>query len=194
MDILKPIKNRREVNFNQTIQVLLLTSIILAISAVIGASQLSNIIPSNLAGYGLSAIGIGVFIVVFIGGLLYGWLIQLTMNVLVGKGKYLDGLATISYSLLPISFGVLISAIVSYIPIIGGLISFIVMAIFGVIGYALMFKLTKTLFATDMITAFIGVTVIWGITGLSVYAGVASSLLGVKGLFPNLSSTYPLLK
>lgn len=189
MKLLKPIKSKREENLGKSVGILVVSAILFAIAAMIafyGAQQFSKLIPSEIAILGYAGIGGGMFLLIFLGGLFYGWLLQLIMNVFTGKGKYLDGLTVIAYSSLPVSIGAIIAVIVGLIPWIGSVISFAVMAIFGVIGYALAYQLTRSLFESDMITAFVAIIVLTGATALAVSISAVTGISVLKGLLPFL--------
>ena len=189
MKLLKPIKSKREENLGKAVGILVVSAILFAIAAMIafyGAQQLSKFIPSEMTALGYAGIGGGMFLLIFLGGLFYGWLLQLIMNVFTEKGKYLDGLTVVSYSCLPVSIGAIIAVIVGLIPWIGSVISFVVMAIFSVIGYALVYQLTRNLFESDMITAFVAIIVLTGATALAVSISAVTGISILKGLLPFL--------
>ena len=183
--LLMPIKSKREVDLTKSIGILVVAAVVFAIASVIGAQQFSSMIPSRIATLGLAGMGIGMFILIFIGGLFYGWLLQLTMTVLTGKGRYVDGLTAIAYTVFSLSIGAIISSILAYIPIAGMVIAFAVMSIFGVIGYGLIYKLTKMLFETDMITAFVGIAVLIAATLLAFSVTTATGLTGLRTFLPS---------
>jgi hypothetical protein len=107
------------------------------------------------------------------------------MTTLGGRGEYFEGVTAVAYTSLPISVGIVIAAIISAVAtgsaaIAGAIINFVVLAFFGVLGLAIMYRSVRELFRTDMITALIGVAVIYaGITIAGIYV---STVLGLRAL------------
>jgi len=120
---------------------------------------------------------------VFVGGsvamIVLGYLLKITMNILGGHGSFYEGLTAVTYSVIPLSVGLLIVAVLSYIPILGIFISFLIMSVLGVMGAALFYRATKEMFATDMITTMVGISVL--ILGLFI-AFYISAITGVLGM------------
>ncbi|MBI4020242.1 MAG: hypothetical protein HY367_02835 [Candidatus Aenigmarchaeota archaeon] len=183
---------KKDKNLGKSVLYLLTGSILFAIGIAI---MLSRVLPSvlgrmvpetipGLAALGTGAGGIAVFFLLFIGGLFYGWLAKLTFTTLGGKGNYFEGLTTIAVPLKLLSIGFIISAIFSYVPIVGSVVAFIALAISGVLAYSMMLRAAKELFATDMITAFVGVTVLMTITILAFYGAFVFGLAGLSSFLP----------
>jgi hypothetical protein len=166
---------KKEKNIVKSVGILVAAAILLAIAALVGITP----IPM-LARFGAES-AVGVFILVIVGGLFLGWIVKTAMITLGGTGKYFEGLTVVAYSALPISIGVLIAAIVSSIQVIGVVISFVALAFFGVLGIAIMYRSIKDFFKTDMITALVGVSVIYLAIAIAVYG---SAVWGLKGLLP----------
>jgi len=164
----------------RAIGILAIAAIIFAIVGVIGATALYKIVPElpMAAGAGAGIAAVVTFLVIFIGGLFFAWLLQTTMNTLGCKGNYNSGLVPVAYPLLILSVSNLISAVLNYVPVIGGVLAFLVTIILTVMAFALTYRAIKEMFATDMITAFIGLLVLWG---AAVAAGVYAGTIGVIG-------------
>jgi hypothetical protein len=169
--------------------VLAIAAIIFAIVGVIGATALFKLVPAlpMTAGVGAGIAAVVTFLVIFIGGLFFAWLLQLTMNTLGCKGDFNAGLVPVAYPLLILAVSALVSALLGYIPLIGGILAFLVTIILTVMAFALTYRAIREMFATDMITAFIGLLVVWGaaITA-GVYAGTVG-MLGTVGKIPFLA-------
>jgi hypothetical protein len=186
-------KAEEEQKLGHSVVILLVASILLGITVAIGFMRVLSFIPimEEMPFGGFSALGagiaaLGVFLIVFIGGLFLGWVLKLTFTILGGDGGYFEGLTVISYSLLPLSVGTVIFSVFTYVPIIGGIVSFAAIAVFSAIAYATLYRASKELFHTDMITAFIGVSVIAAIMIISLYASLFSTLLGLQSLIPGM--------
>ena len=89
-----------------------------------------------------------------------------------------------AYPFLILSVSNLIAAIVSFIPtFIGPLLAFLVTIILTIMAFALTYRMIKELFATDMITAFIGLLIVWAAAAAAgIYGGAV--LLGTIGRIP----------
>lgn len=190
-EIVKDVKKRK--SLGNSIGILALAGVLFAITAVIGTSQLINLVPgneilANLGGMGLGIAAVIAFLIVFIGGLFLGWLLQLTMNTLGTKGNYFSGVSSIAYPFLILSVSNLAAALLSFIPsFIGPLLSFLVTIILGVMAFALTYRMIKDLFNTDMITAFIGLLVVWAAAiSAGLYGGAV--LMGTIGRIPTFAN------
>jgi hypothetical protein len=173
----------------KAIGVLAIAAIIFAIVGVIGATAIFKVVPTlpMTAGAGAGIAAVITFLVIFIGGLFFAWLLQLTMNTLGCKGDFNAGLVPVAYPLLILSVGTLVSALLAYIPMVGGILAFLVTIILTVMAFALTYRAIKEMFATDMITAFIGLLVLWGAAiAAGVYAG-AIGMIGTVGKIPFLA-------
>jgi len=170
---------KKEKSLVKSIGTLVAVAVLLALAIGIAAPT----IPS-LAAMGTAA-SVAMFIVVLIGGLFLGWIVKVAITTLGGTGKYFEGLTVVSYSTLPISVGAVIAAIVFFLPVLGILIGFAVLVFFSVLGVAMMYRAIKDLFRTDMITAFVGVSVIvLGIT-IAIYCSV---ILGAGTLLQGIGT------
>ena len=138
--------------------------------------------------------GIGLALLVFslgvAGTIFYGWLLHIVMGNLGGKGKFYHGLTALTYAKFPIAFGVLVACILWHLPPLGMFLSLIVLIIFSLMGLSTLYRSVKDFFAVDMITAWIGISIIILGTLLSTYIlalGAISTLGGLStGGFPQL--------
>ena len=169
-----------------TVLFLVASSLIFAIAAVINISNLS--VFSSVMGFDSVSLAISVFGIVFTGGLFMGWLVTLAANILGAKGGFFEGLTSVTFPLVYLSFGFLLSAVLSLIqnPVATMLLSFASVMIFGVISYTTMFRAIKEFFGVDLLTSFVIVTVIFGVGMFALYAialgGMAAgNLMGQTG-------------
>lgn len=179
-------KSKKKGDILNTIIILVASSVIFAISAVINISSLS--VFSSVVGFNTLSLAISVFGIIFVGGLFIGWLVTLAANTLGAKGGLFEGITSVTFPMLYLSFGFLLSSLLSLIPnpVATMLLSFASVMIFGVIAYATMFRAVKEFFGVDILTSFIIVTIIFGVSVFAVYAvalgGMASSsLMGQTG-------------
>ena len=185
--VVKGLKKKK--NMGNSVGILALAGVLFAIAAVIGANKLASFLPGNEilpglgSGTGLGIAAVSAFLIVFIGGLFIGWLLQLTMNTLGTKGDYFSGLTSIAYPLLILAVSNLVSVILTYVPTIGGLLAFLATIILTIMAFALTYRLIKELFVTDMITAFIGLLILWAAAAAAGLTGGAV-LLGTIGRIP----------
>ncbi|MBI4175785.1 MAG: YIP1 family protein [Candidatus Aenigmarchaeota archaeon] len=181
---------KKQKNLGKSVLYLLIASILSAIgsaimtprffSTALGTLGQFRSIP-NLGLPGAGAVAIGVFFIVFVGGLFYGWLARLAFTTLGGKGGYFEGLTAVAIPAKLMSIGFLIAAIFTYVPAIGGVVAFLALLIFGVLAYAMLIRASKELFSVDMVTAFVGVTVLLTV---SILAVLGASAFGASSLYP----------
>lgn len=187
------VEDIKEEGFLQkSVGILTLAAFVFAIDTVIGLN-IFNQMPLTVKGPGMvtKALGIGVinlavavFFTVLLGGLFFGWITQLIMNLLGGDGGYFEGLTTVAYPVLAATVGILIAMIFSWVPVIGPVISFIAVAVFFAIGYASMYRFAKELFDTGMIQAFVGISVLFAIVMVSIYGSLATTASGLQMILP----------
>jgi len=177
--ISKAAKKRDIVN---SVLVLLVASILFAVGSALSMTQAQALLSA--VPFDAGTIAVSVFFIVLIGGLFFGWVVALTVKALAGKGGFFEGLTSVAYSMLYLSKGMFLAAIFTLIPnaAVTAVLSFAAIIIFGVLGYATLFRGIKELFGTDLLTAFIAVSVIFGATMFGFYilalGGAASGLLG----------------
>jgi len=173
-------KAKREKNISKTLWILILTWILFGLSIFIVSAKMFTIM-----------ISIGVAVSVFLIGLLCsmfcGYLIEIIMNVLGGKGKYYEGLTTATYAKFPISFGFIITALLSLIHPFTGVIGFVIIAITVALGLSIYFRGIKELFGTDTLTTFIGFVVLIYVFVIAVYATIIISAPGLASIFKGLT-------
>lgn len=188
----KGIEKIKESDLNETIGVQALVSIIFTINTFIGLDMLKRMdlviegpeVITTILSLEAANLGIAAFFIVFIGGLFFGWIMKLIMTILGGEGGYFEGLATIAYPVLTAAIGILVAMVLSYIPVIGIGLSFLTIAIFFAMAYAFMFRFTKEMFEVDMITSFVGITVLFAIVAISIYGSLATTASGLMAILP----------
>ncbi|MCX6815572.1 MAG: YIP1 family protein [Candidatus Aenigmarchaeota archaeon] len=183
LDILKnPVsaleKAKKSKNTNKSIIVLAESAILFALTSIVAIMKGTGFAPASYSLVAVSAIII--FLVILIFSMIIGYAMKIIVNILGGKGGYYEGLTAISYSLMPVSVAVFVSSLLSLVT--GGPIIGIIVLIIGFAsGISLLYRSIKELFKTDMLTAFIAVSV------LILVLFVASSISFGLSLF-NLSA------
>jgi len=171
MNPLKAIlKAKKDRDVNKTLLVLFLSWIMVGISFSI-----------TLYRIGLLSIALSSALAIFLFGILfsffYGYIINIVMNVLGGKGKYYDGLTAATYSSLPISIGILLTAILSFINVVlGGLLGFITLAITTALSLSIYFRAIKEFYSTDMVVTFVGFLITIYVLMIAIYLSLGFSI------------------
>jgi len=165
--ILKAKKNR---DINKTLLVLVLSWIMIGISFSITLYRIG--IPLIALS---SALAIFLFGILF--SLFYGYIINVVMNVLGGRGKYYDGLTAATYSSLPISIGILVTAFLSFINVVlGGLLGFLILAVTTALSLTVYFRAIKEFYSTDMVITFVGFLVTIYVLMIAIYLSLGFSV------------------
>ncbi|MBI2675769.1 MAG: YIP1 family protein [Candidatus Aenigmarchaeota archaeon] len=141
---------------------LIVGAVLVNLSMAVTASKYSPFLSQLF-----SAGSLALLILTFFGGLLFSYIFQLTFTALGGKGRFMHGLTAIGYSLMLVSIALFLSSLFSLIPLVygipfGALLSLIAILIFGVLAFSSLYVGAKELFGVDMITAFVGVSVMTG--------------------------------
>jgi len=186
-------KKRR--SFVKTIIILLISSVLFLATTIVFYQ--STKIPLGTLVDLKFPIAVYAFIIPFLGSLFLGLVLVIVLNTLGGNGDYFDGLTTLSYSLLPFFIGVFLSITINLLPnllniittdmnimIIKGLIVLAIGTFFTAESIAIMYRAIKELFETDMITAFVGATVLSAAIAIPFYIVIYSSIIQLFfGLF-----------
>lgn len=188
LKVIEGMKKKRD--YSKPLAYLGLASILFGLSAGLG---FNTMLSGAVGGVGVPdmstmspiAVGISIAVLTFFAGIFVSWIFSLGMEVLGSKGKLYEGLVCISYPLKLLSVGVVISALASLLGPVSWLISFVALCFFGVLAYATIFRATKDVFKVDTLTAFIGITVLFGVLMLAFYG---SAMFGVM---TSLSSLVP---
>ena len=175
LDILRnPVKSlliaKSKRNMNRTLKVLIETCVVFALAAGVIVAK-TGIVDILLAGSIVT-----VFLMTLVGFLLFGLIVHVTSSTLGGKGKYYEGLTTVAYSMLPMSAGFLVIALLSWAPLTIG-IQIIVLALALAVGISLLHRGVKELYRTDMVTASMAVLISVLAILLAIYVSVGMSLL-----------------
>ncbi|MBI5331976.1 MAG: hypothetical protein HZB65_00215 [Candidatus Aenigmarchaeota archaeon] len=152
------LESKKKKSMGKTVGYLVLSAVLLAIAAAISAAKSGLLLGA--VGTGPLVLAVGVFLLVFVGAFVAGWIVSLIAAILGGKGDQYEGLTSVTNALVVPSIGALAAALVSFIPYIGVPLVFLVLAISISVGLASLYRSVKELFSTDMITAFVVVSVL----------------------------------
>ncbi len=170
-------RTKKEKSMSKTVAYQFLVSALFAISTYIAAYKMQ--IPGKFVSTQALAqmiispalLAVVCFFTGFLGFFFAGFVTEIVMNTLGGKGRYFEGLTTGVYSMVPPSFGTLAAVLLATIPG-GAILGMIVATITIALGYAIFYRALKELFNTDMVTALIGTSVITGSLILGIYSGI----------------------
>ncbi len=175
IDILRnPVKSltdaKKKRSMNKTILVLIEVSVIFAAATGVLVAK------AGLFGILLLASAAAIFLVALVGMLLLGLVVHIITATLGGKGRYFEGLTTVTYSMVPLSAGVLIVSLLAWVPLTTG-IQIIVIALTFALGLSVLFRGIKELYSIDMVTSYVAVSVAVMAILIAVYASLGLSLL-----------------
>ncbi|MFP4045895.1 MAG: YIP1 family protein [Candidatus Aenigmatarchaeota archaeon] len=188
----KAFEEVKESDLKETIGIQALVSVIFTINTFIGLDMLKKMdlvikgpeAITTILSFEAANLGIAAFFIVFIGGLFFGWIMKIIMNMLGGDGDYFEGLVTVAYPLLLGAIGILVAMVVSYIPTVGIGLTFLTIAAFIAAAYASLFRFASEMFEVKMITAFIGVTILFAVIMVSIYGSLATTASGLTSILP----------
>ncbi len=128
------------------------TALVLVESAVMAAAAITIITSKLTLAPWIFALVIGV-------GIVAGFVIKTIANALGSKGGFFEGLTAISYALAPITLAILLIAVLAWLPVLGIILGLLASLILFAFGLAVLYRGVKEMFRTDMITAFVVVSV-----------------------------------
>jgi hypothetical protein len=179
-------KAKKKKDINQTLKILVVEWLLFGVGFFIVSSIFFKAASWLAVSVGIS---LTIFLVGFLSTIFIGWIIQLIIVTLGGKGKYFEGLTAYVLGLFPISLGFFIASIISYIPVVGFFISFILIASFSALGISMFYRGLKEMFGTDMITTWIGVSILIVSIFMAFYLSLVLfmfTMSGYTGLVPTM--------
>lgn len=177
---------KRRPTYSDAMGTLALAAVLAALAGGIAVAQLGGM----MSGLTLMAAA-GIFVLVLLGGLFVGLIIKLITVTLGGKGDYLHGLTAAAYTALAPSAGMLVAAIFMRIPIAGTVVSFVALALALARGVSTLYRSLKELFGTDMVTAFVAVSILAMVLAVAFWGSVATILGGQLPAIPGLPGLTP---
>lgn len=146
-------KAKQKRDINRTIMALLEIGIIFAVAVSVMAAQTTANL-TLLIGSFLSSFSVFVIIAVVL-----GWAVKIAAVNLGGRGGFYEGFTALTYALVPFSVVALVIAALLYVPVIGSLLAFL--ATFPALAsmLSILYRGVKELYNTDMITAFVTVSI-----------------------------------
>lgn len=178
MNLLNPLEGfKGKKDLGKSVMVLLVAAILF--TAAVAISWWAVNAAASTAGLGALAVLkgaepvnllVGVFLLVFLGGIFMGWLLVEVVRVLGGKGGLKEGVTVIAYSALPLSIGTGLAVLVSHVPFaflgaspvftILQVVALVLYTSFGAWGFAGVYRGTKDVLGVDAFTAFIGLALL----------------------------------
>ena len=137
--------------------VLVIGGLLLAIAFALLFSNMLGIFGSvGITGSLIAAFIIFAVVVIF--GLVKGFFLYKLMEALGTKSDYYAGVSVFAYTLVPISFGFLLAAVLMMVPDFGVVLAFLFGTPFILMGVATMYYAIKNFFKTDMVISLIAVS------------------------------------
>ncbi|KHO47655.1 MAG: hypothetical protein QT00_C0002G0315 [archaeon GW2011_AR5] len=165
----KAILAAKKPNPKKAMMALLESSVIFAIAAGI---LVAKTVPAFVAGSVITTFFMALMAIV-----LFSLVVYITTTTLGGRGKYIEGLTATAYSAVPVSAGLLVVALLAWMPFVIG-VQIVVLALTLALGISMLHRGIKELYRVDMVTSFISVAISVFVILLAVYASVGISLLG----------------
>lgn len=147
---------KKNKNIGRTMITLLVSSILLAITALI------NFLKLGVEGKSLIYTVLGTLIGIFVTYLFLGWLFSLTMKVFAKKTTYYDTLTPVVQGLFILTTGALVAVILGFIPLgIGQVLGTLVTIVAIILSYSITIKSTMELTGTDIVTTVVGLLILF---------------------------------
>ncbi len=150
-------KAKKSKNMNKTLTVLIEAAVIFGIAAAIVVAKLP--LTTGLLAAAAAASFISGLLLVIVAALFLGLVLHTVAGILGGKGEYYNALTTVTFALTGPVLGILIAALLSFIPVIGVVVGFIVLALTIAHGISVLYKGTKDLYGIDMVTTLVIISV-----------------------------------
>ena len=162
----------------------------------IGHVLLILLLAWGLIGFGLFMVSVKVFSLIvafaigtigFVAGALltvfFAYLLTRVMNIIGARGKFINAITILAYSLFPVSVAIIITSMLAFVHSALGVIGFIVIAIQVALSLSLFFRMMKDLFRTNMINVLVGFFIIVYVIMASVYLTVSLSSADLYSFF-----------
>ena len=144
-------KNRK---IGKTIKTLIMAAILFAISTMINLLILGA--NTNTIIWATTGVFLGSAALIA----LEGWFLQIIMNIFSKKVKYYDTLTGLVNGFLIIGAGSLIAGLLGLIPMIGAILSSIILLFVIIIAYPVIIKTTMELTGTNMLTTIVALLIL----------------------------------
>jgi hypothetical protein len=181
LDVIKnPVKAleaaKKERSMTKSVVTALVTSVIFAIGvALTSVMTLPIMTTATFAGI--------FFLFALVAILFSGLIIELSANVLGGKGQFFEGMTVAASSGMLLSIGFLISSIFSLVPY-GVVVSVIAFGVFLALSLSTLLRGIKELFKTDMMTSFLVFIVLMVTLLVAMYFGGGTGLIDMGNIIP----------
>lgn len=138
-----------------------------------------------LQNFGMSAalrVGFAVAVAGAVFTLFGGFLIQIVFTVLGGKGNYWTGLTTSVYENFPLAVGVFLASLLFRVPFIGVFLGALILIVMAITALSIFFRAIKELFRVDIITAWIGISILL----LAFFVAIYTSMILFSASSPSI--------
>lgn len=154
----KALAQARKKGEKHAVQLLLVNSLVVA--AALGLFMLRFSSFSAVFAGASVIVASTAFLLTFAASMFFAYVLQITVNTLGGSGRYADGLAAVAYSITAIALGLLASSLLLFVPLLGAVLAILVLSATAALSLATLYRAIKELFKTDMIVAFVAVSVL----------------------------------
>lgn len=160
IDILKtPVKAiadaKKKKDINYTLKVLLEAGVLIGLTAVLLLVRNPLATPLLMGGAFVAALLLTLAI-----GLFLGLLAHIIAQNFGGKGQYFAALTSVTYALAAPAVGLFVASILLFIPAVGFVIGYIILALTVAHGLSTLYRSYKELYGMDMITTFVSISII----------------------------------
>ena len=160
-----------------TLEILLISWAMISLSLLI----ITRNLPLQLrVGGALVVLALGSALTLF-----YGFLLQMVMNNLGGKGHFYQGLTALTLAKFPLALGFLLASIFLLVNIAGVILALIVLLVFVLNSISILYRSVKEFFGVDMVVAWIGIGALILGTIVSIYILGIGAITANQDLFMN---------
>jgi len=173
---------KKEKNIKKSFLVLLVSSFFISINILITTKKFSLSSLSTAMTVFFSSL-----VSVFVLTMFVALLLQLSLRILSGKGRYFHALTTLSYGLFIMSCGSLIASLITLVPMHGlfatllNLLTALILLFTFIISNAVILKAATELFQTELFVVVVALLIVYTAAFLTAYLVIARILFA--GLF-----------
>lgn len=169
---------KKERNMTKTMWMLVVTSLIMGVAALIIALQLGTQIGTAIL------ILIGFAVGIFLSNLFNAWIYQFAINTISAKGTYYDTLTATTNSAFIVSIGIFVASILLLIPLFGVVFALILVLLAMILSYAVLIRTLTVLTGADLLSIIVGLGIIVMASLITTYlaALIAAVALGTMPL------------
>jgi hypothetical protein len=167
---------KKERNMTKTMWMLVVSSLLMGVAALIIALQLGTEIVISIL------ILVGFAIGIFLSNLFNAWIYQFTINTISGKGTYYDTLTALTNSAFVMSVGIFIASILLLIPLFGVIFALILVLLTMILAYAVLIRTLTFLSGADLLSVIVGMGVIVMASLVTAYLAALITVLALGSM------------